>query len=741
VSLALGLVSSARAQEARPPEPVTGTWAFDYRHHGASEQPLLDLRYLNEKEAGQSGFIQRTRDGNGFVLGDGTPARFWGVGSGVYTLSPAEMAMQARFLARIGVNLVRLHTQIASKQQGAPISAVDLKEIDGIWRFVAAAKKEGIYTMISPYWAAAKAVDGWGIEGYSGNAELFGLLFFNETLQRGYKEWARALFAQINPHTGIPLAQDPAVAMIQVQNEDSLLHWTTQGIKPAQLERLARKFAEWLARKYGSLDAARRAWDGAGVEGDDFGKGRVGLALTWAFTQPQAGGMARRIGDQLEFYAETQRRFYGDIAAFYRDTLGCHQLINACNWTTAHPITLDDVERWTYTAADVIAVNRYYSGGTHVGDNSAWRIDPGHYFSQKSALLEPRALPTSLKQVVGYPMIVSEVTWTSPLVYQSEAPFLAAVYQSLTGVDAFCWFTATRPEYAVDPCLSYFDVGGQHPLLKFELCVPTLMGGFPAAALMFRKGYIRQGEPVVHEERTVSSFWNREPPVIAEDQAFDPNRDRGHRPGSTELRTGADPLAFLVGPVEVKYDGDPARTSVIDVARYIDHPKKVIQSVTGEVTLDYGGGLCTVDSPRAQGACGFLAKAGVIRLSDIAINPRNGYAAVAVVSMDEEPIASSRKILVQVVTSARPTGWKTRVAQIPGDEGKTTPQGFQILQIGTAPWRVVNTEIGLVVRNPAVTKATLLDPAGYPIEQVQGNRTARDFALRLPLNTMYLVLQ
>src|SRR5262249_31591952 len=172
-----------------------------------------------------------------------------------------------------------------------------------------------------------------------------------------------------------------------------------------------------------------------------------------------------------------------------------------------------------------------------------------------------------------------------------------------------------------------------------------IMGGFPAAALMFRRGDIQQGTPVVHEERTVASLWNREPPIIAEDRSFDPNRDRGHVAGSAELRTGADPLAFLVGPVEVKFDGDPAKTRVVDLSRYIDNSKKIVRSITGEVILDHGGGLCTVDTPKTQGACGFLERAGVIRLGDVAIRSHNGYAAVTVVSLDEEPLASSRRIL------------------------------------------------------------------------------------------------
>ena len=741
ISGLVGVVSGA--EEPPPARSAIGTWAFTVPSSTESRPALLDLRELNEKVAGQSGFIRRTSNGAGFALGDGTPVRFWAVGSEIYDRSPGEIARHVRFLARLGVNLVRLHTQIAPKGTGNRISDVDTKQIDGIWRFVAAARKQGIYTAISPYWANGKDAGSWGIASYSGTTDLWGLLFFNKTLQAGYKGWVRALYTRTNPYTGITLAQDPGVALIQIQNEDSLLFWTTQGLKPPQRELLGQSFAAWLTRKYRSLDAAKQAWAGAGHQDDDFDHGRVGLLSIWPMTQPQSGGMARRVSDELMFYAQTQREFYAEMANFYRQELGCRQLINASNWKTADPIRLDDVERWTYTATDVIAVNRYYNGGAHQGSNSGWRIDPGDHFSQQSALLDPRSLPTNLKQVAGYPMIVSESTWVTPLAYQSEGPFLVAVYQALTGQDAFCWFTASEPEYATDPFFNFANVGGQHPLFKWSASIPTIMGGFPAAALMYRRGDIKQGEPVVHEERAMEGLWNREPPILAEGPSFDPNRDRGTmRPaGLSNTSSSVDPLAFLVGPIEVKYGGDPARTRVLDLSRYIDHQNRLVRSNTGEITLDYGKGLCTLNTPRAQGACGFMARTGVIRLRDVAIRSRNGYATVIVVSLDDQPLATSTKVLVQVGTSARPTGWNTHEAEFPAEDGKTTLHGFEVIKTGTPPWRIIDTEVSLVVRNPFLIKATRLDSAGYPAESVPTRRDGNDLAIQLPLNTMYLVLE
>ena len=263
------------------------------------------------------------------------------------------------------------------------------------------------------------------------------------------------------------------------------------------------------------------------------------------------------------------------------------------------------------------------------------------------------------------------------------------------------------------------NIQGQHPLYKWSASIPMIMGGFPAAALMFRKGYIAQGTPVIHEERTLQGLWERPAPMIAEDPGFDPNRDRGFPGRPSGSQAGVDPLAFLVGPVEVKYGGDPAKDRVIDLSHYIDHEKKTVKSVTGQIVLDFGNGLCTIDAPKAQGAGGFLARAGLIRLGDIAIRSANDYATVLVVSMDDRPLSSSRKVLVQVGTEARPTGWKTRATEFPGEDQRPTP-GFQIVRTGSAPWRVVDTSVGLAVRNPGLTKATLLDVMGFPVKEVPG---------------------
>ncbi len=339
-------------------------------------------------------------------------------------------------------------------------------------------------------------------------------------------------------------------------------------------------------------------------------------------------------------------------------------------------------------------------------------------------------------------MVVTESSWVNPEGYQTEAPFLVAAYESLTGVDSLYWFAAGgTPEYDANPYFTFLNINGSHPLNKWTCSTPTLMGGFPAYALMFRLGMIKQGAPVVHEERALTDMWQRKDPILAEDKTFDPNRNTGNTGGQSNLTKGVDPLAFLVGPVEVKYDGDPAATKVIDLAKYIDDSTKIVKSETGEIVLDYGKGICTVNAPDAQGATGFLSKSGVVALRDVTITSTDDYATIACVAMDQKPLSESHKILLQIGTRARPTGWKTTATDFKSDDGKQTFHGYEILSTGSMPWQINDCSAKISVKNPSLTKAVILDTAGYPVREIALSASAGAVTLKLPGNAMYILLE
>ncbi len=723
--------------------PREGTWAFAPPDDRFTDDALLDLRYLNEEQSGERGFIKLSDDGADFVMGDGKPIRFFAVNSDGMKMTPEEMDQHARFLAKLGVNMVRIHAMICSTRPGAAITDVDEKQIQGIFRFVKACKDNGIYVTISPFWPHAKAPASWGLDGVKPGEQVWGLVFFNPKLQAGYKAWVRELYTRVNPHTGMALKDDPTVAIIQVMNEDGLLFWTFNRIPEEQKQILGHRFATWLAAKYGSLNEARSAWgrrqsvDGIKEQG---GVATVTLLNLWDLTQPQRGENAVRTRDQLQFLAQTQRQFFDDIGDYYRETLGCRQVINAMNWKSADAAQLGDAERWTYAGLEVMAVNRYF-GSMHEGDNAAWRIEPGHVMQSESALKHPLKLPTNLKQVAGKPFIISESTWVHPGEYQSEGPMLMAAYQSLTGIDGFYWFAMNKPTWSTDPTFSFFNVRQQHPWFKWTASVPQLAGMFPANALLYRQGHLKQGQVVVHEQRTVEQMWDRQLPIIAETATFDPLRDEQDlTPRTTDAQGDISHLAFLVGPVEWKPDGDPSNTRVTDLSPHIDAKRKVVTSNTGEITLHYGSGLCTVNSPMSQGVTGFLHDAGgTFKLDTVTITCDNHYATIQIVAMDAKPLSESRKVLVQIGTTAQLTGWQTRPTTLDKDGQKQ--EALEIVDVGKAPWRISNIRATITISNPHLSRATLLDAGGYAAGDVPVRKEAGTATVQPPGHTMWMVLQ
>jgi hypothetical protein len=424
------------------------------------------------------------------------------------------------------------------------------------------------------------------------------------------------------------------------------------------------------------------------------------------------------------------------MGKFYKNDLGCKQLINASNWITADPVLLNDAERYTDTACDVMAVNRYHAG-EHTGKNNGWRVDPGDTFTNLSAVIAPRTLPMNIVQPVGHPFIITESSWTWPNAAAYEAPFLVSTYLSVSGGETYYWFNDGEDQYQTDPYVSFVNTPHGHAMWKWSVAVPQTFGNFPAAAMMYRRGYLKTPEPAVQIDRPLEAIYQRQTPPIAEDASFDPNRNNG-KTGVVQSEGGTiDPLAFLVGPVKVTYGGSAAKSQSIDLSKCIDNAKKTVSSSTGQVVMNYGQGFCTIDSPKAQGATGELSKAGAIKLTDVSLTCQTDEAAVMVVSMDDLPIAMSKSILVQVGTKVRPTGWQTEPAERPGDI--TTK--YKIVNTGTLPWLVSQAQVALRIKNATLATARALDSGGYSTGEVAIHREGDWVSFTFPPGTMHIVLK
>jgi len=615
----------------------------------------LDLRDLNEKEAGAHGHVRAK--GNDFILGStGQTVRFWAVNTGpnVIKMDHASVDYLARKLAKVGVNMVRFHGPIYDRKSRDP-AAVDRNFLDHLHYFVAAMKKQGIYTKLSfyfPLWFNVRPE--YKVRGWNGKGKPFALLFFHPDMQRIYRAWAKALLTSRNPYTGLALGQEPAVAIVEIVNEDNYFFWTFKpyGTIPAGTMRfLEAAYGDWLKNKYGSLAKARNAWgSGRGVKGDDLASGRAGLYPAWNMTRRgmPKGAAPQRVKDQVRFLTEHLRGFFADMRDYFRNELGVKCLTSATNWKTADGVLLGALDKHADSACEVIDRHGYF-GGMHKGPRAGFSLNKGDQYKDRCALFSPENLPIVQVQYEGHPNIISEINWPMPNRFRADMPFLCALYGSLQGTDGFFHFAVGTADWVP-----------QHP--KFSVYTPVTLGQFPAAALIYRKGYVTPGPAVVREAAKLADLYELKGTATSEPQNLDDLRKANVPPGGvlkTDRAGAVDPLAHCVGQVVRRVSDQPGLSEVKDLSPYVDRQKKVVRSATGQLIWDYGAALVTFDTPCAQGATGFLKKGGAIRLGDVTIRSANEYGSVAVVSMDGKPLKTSSRLLIQVMTEDANYGWTT----------------------------------------------------------------------------------
>ena len=748
---ALAAVTSPALTAAEPVLDESNSWAFTPPRDIFAGEAALDLRFLNEAQSGENGFVRLSDDGNSFVRGNGEPIRFWAIGTDAYEFSPEDMDSHARWLAKLGVNLVRLHVTICDKTEGTKITDLNEELIDGVYRFIKSCKDNGIYVIISPFYSHFDAPSSWELAGDPKGA-LEGIIFYDDKLQDAYRHWTREFYTRKNPHTGLAIAEDPTVAILQVLNEDSLLFWTQQNLPDAQRDTLADKFSAWLSEKYGSVQAAWDSW-GEGFRGkdpvDDLEAGRLAVLKIFELTKDPASippSYNARLSDTAEFLGRLQREFYETMGKHLREDLGCGQLLNATNWRTANDSRLKAIERWSYHALEIDAENEYVgSDFQHKGEAANYRIDAGHFLVNESVLGKPFELSTNFRLEQGHPFIVTETSWKNPNRYQSEGAFLGAAYQSLNGLDGICWFSAQTPQYELAPNKPFWNFNGSQSLHKWNFCWPMLVGMFPANALMYREGHVAEGKPIVHEERSLEQLWSREPLRLPDNELYGDARAQPALESGWKPKDGAiNPASFLIGPVTSKLGGDPANTIVNEPGRFLDAEAGTITSNTAELNWHYRDRIAFLNALKAKGVSGFLQKnGGSFTLGAVTIESQNDYATIQVVSLDGAPIKSSNRILIQVGTVARLTGWRTEDAMETFGRGDDSYQvrGEKITAIGKPPWRVANTRATIRIANKGLNRVILLDPNGYPVRDLDALRNWETLEIKLPPEAMYVVVE
>ena len=625
---------------------------------------VTDASGLLHRPAGSKGPVRR--EGDDLVFGDGSPARFWGVNAHP-PATEALMEAQADFLARHGINLVRLHPVqsvagllVLDPSSGERRLEPALLETLDLWFSIL--KSRGIYVAFSPFYPHVITEDDgydpalfaelpdastWYLPpGMSGKSSS-GVVNIVPQLQDAEWDWLRQLLLHENAHTGIRYVNDPALATIEVHNEDSIfwhapLNDLESGALPLHRSFVQREWAAWLQERYLSDADLLGAWGSAGSgsrPGDSLSNESMGIYGAWEMT---ADGPSRnlaeaaRMGDFIHFLAERQREYFDRRGGRLRE-LGFEGVTISTAWqaggAAAHLANV-----WTDESLDMIDRHRYFGGGEGGHNVRAGTVNAGSHLSRPGSGI----LGRGLEQVAERAFMLSEWNQNAPNEWKAEiAPLVAFYGFGLNGWDASTHFSA---DTAVRMGTGWPDER------SYVTETPHYIGQFPVLARSILRGDISEGDVVAARRLRPRDIFLG---IDALSHWTPSGGWAGESSDGGTLDTPSEVLA--IGKVTLEIGDDVGRSERSDWDALWDRETGLIRSTTEELVWDSSDRIVTVDSPRTQGVIGF-AGGKSFSLSDVEMRVETGFVSILVTSLDDRPIDASRHLLITAMARDRQTG-------------------------------------------------------------------------------------
>jgi hypothetical protein len=216
-------------------------------------------------------------DTNGHFVANGQRVRFLGVnfaGDSPFMPTNKADAVAAR-LAKFGANCVRFHHMDASWAYNGGILAYtttkstnfNASQLEKVHFVVSRLKAHGVYSDINLLVGREyRSADGLGPNVATmdwKDAHILG--YFNDTALGLHKDYATKLLTPTNRFTGLPLARDPAVAFVEIINENGIIQkWFDGGLDRLPSDyaaQLQTRWNDWLVGRYTNDATMLAAWN------------------------------------------------------------------------------------------------------------------------------------------------------------------------------------------------------------------------------------------------------------------------------------------------------------------------------------------------------------------------------------------------------------------------------------------------------------------------------------------------
>lgn len=292
---------------------VPGYFPFVIPWDDAVKGVITDVSFLNAKPAGVNGRIV-AKDSQFVEETTGKPVRFFGTNITSAMAFPSHLDAEkvAAHLAKMGVNIVRFHHLQAEwdAPRGGSIWKADKlnqeinpESLDRLDYFIYALKKQGIYSNVNLQTTRRYLPE----MGFPKSVLEIPFSFckkidkVDRKMIQLQKQYAKDLLGRKNPYTGLLYKDDPAVAVIEINNENSLVGWPGEA-PGAQLDTLPEPFRgeivtawnNWLAKRYPNDAAMRAAWSKGSTP---VGPSLLNAASRWSFENHSNGDVKPTVTD------------------------------------------------------------------------------------------------------------------------------------------------------------------------------------------------------------------------------------------------------------------------------------------------------------------------------------------------------------------------------------------------------------------------------------------------------------
>ena len=462
----ISAVSEPEAFDVVECTEANGMFPFAIPEDGA--KGAADASFMLDAPAGKHGFVRV--EGARFVT-DAGPIRF----SGTNLTGPANFPehdvadrLTDRF-ARLGINCVRLHymdtwysnfmderRQCLIADDAKTQRKLSPEQFDKLDYLVAALKRKGIYVNMNLHVGRNIDERDGGVKG--GLTKTVG--HFMPHLVELHREYAHDLLTHVNPYTGNAYTDEPAVAMIEISNED-------KGLVYAHRDG---KIAKWPQVFRDELDRQWNVWRGQNP-------GRDYEAFLW----------------------DTELGFWKGMRDYIRDTLKARQPVSGTQRTIKYsPAEIQG-------ALDYVDAHAYFHhpkgpggrGWVNKRSKRPWTAGGESHVHGMATL----ATLERESHVKGKPFTVSEYSNPYPSPFTAEGHPLACAYGAANGWDGVF-------QYSYNHYPDGFNTY-EMPWCVFDMVAnPSVLVHFPACAAMMVRGDV--GEDA--EGRRGEIVWNRERP-------------------------------------------------------------------------------------------------------------------------------------------------------------------------------------------------------------------------------------